>query len=71
MFHAGFVDPVTNNFPNSLYAYCCDGFSIVIGALMGSSPVTVFVGEPPWLCMPMQAAHHSCLSCASLHTIPS
>jgi AGZA family xanthine/uracil permease-like MFS transporter len=42
-FIPGFVDPVTNNFPNSLYAYCCDGFSIVIGALMGSSPVTVFV----------------------------
>ena len=43
---AGFVDPVTNNFPNSMYAYCCDGFSIVIGSLMGSSPVTVFVGAP-------------------------
>ena len=43
----GFVDPKTNNFPGSLAAYCSDGASIVIGSLMGTSPVTVFVGE--WL----------------------
>lgn len=42
---AGFVDPVTNNFPGSLYAYCSDGASIVIGSLLGTSPVTVFVGQ--------------------------
>ena len=41
---AGFVDPKTNNFPGSLAAYCSDGASIVIGSLMGTSPVTVFVG---------------------------
>ena len=41
----GFVDPKTNNFPGSLAAYCSDGASIVIGSLMGTSPVTVFVGE--------------------------
>ena len=28
-------------------AYCSDGISIVIGAVMGTSPVTVFVGELP------------------------
>lgn len=44
----GFVDPKTNNFPGSLAAYCSDGASIVIGSLMGTSPVTVFVGK--WEC---------------------
>lgn len=44
---AGFVDPKTNNFPGSTMAYCSDGISIVIGAVMGTSPVTVFVGELP------------------------
>ena len=42
---AGFVDPKTNNFPGSMAAYCSDGASIVIGSLMGTSPVTVFVGK--------------------------
>ena len=53
---AGFVDPKTNNFPGSMAAYCSDGASIVIGSLMGTSPVTVFVGAlqtvsqlPHWL----------------------
>ena len=41
----GFVDPKTNNFPGSTLAYCSDGISIVIGSVMGTSPVTVFVGE--------------------------
>ena len=40
------MDPKTNNFPGSTMAYCSDGISIVIGSLMGTSPVTVFVGEP-------------------------
>lgn len=44
---AGFVDPKTNNFPGSTLAYCSDGISIVIGSLMGTSPVTVFVGALP------------------------
>lgn len=42
---AGFVDE-KNNFPGSVAAYCSDGAGIVIGSLMGTSPVTVFVGEP-------------------------
>ncbi|BDA42913.1 Adenine/guanine permease AZG1 [Coccomyxa sp. Obi] len=42
-FIPGFVDPKTNNFPGSTLAYCSDGLSIVIGSLMGTSPVTVFV----------------------------
>ncbi|KAK9909947.1 hypothetical protein WJX75_009918 [Coccomyxa subellipsoidea] len=42
-FIPGFVDPKTNNFPGSTMAYCSDGISIVIGAVMGTSPVTVFV----------------------------
>ena len=36
-----------NNFPGSIAAYCSDGAGIVIGSLMGTSPITVFVGEPP------------------------
>ena len=46
----GFVDPKTNNFPGSMAAYCSDGASIVIGSLMGTSPVTVFVGTLQDLC---------------------
>jgi AGZA family xanthine/uracil permease-like MFS transporter len=40
---AGVVDPETADFPRSTWAYCCDAFSISIGALFGLSPVTVFV----------------------------
>ena len=40
---AGFVDE-KHNFPGSIAAYCSDGAGIVIGSLMGSSPLTVFVG---------------------------
>lgn len=42
---AGFVDE-KHNFPGSIAAYCSDGAGIVIGSLMGSSPITVFVGVP-------------------------
>ncbi|CAL8467446.1 g6984 [Coccomyxa elongata] len=41
-FIPGFVDE-KNNFPGSVAAYCSDGAGIVIGSLMGTSPVTVFV----------------------------
>ncbi|KAI9803397.1 MAG: hypothetical protein M1833_000916 [Piccolia ochrophora] len=40
---AGVVDPETGGFPRSTIAYCTDAISISIGALLGSSPVTVFV----------------------------
>lgn len=40
---AGLRDPVTLDFENSTIAYCVDAFSISMGALMGTSPVTVFV----------------------------
>ncbi|KAK9909872.1 hypothetical protein WJX75_008797 [Coccomyxa subellipsoidea] len=41
-FVPGFVDE-KHNFPGSIAAYCSDGAGIVIGSLMGSSPLTVFV----------------------------
>lgn len=40
---AGLRDPHTLDFENSTIAYCVDAFSISMGALMGTSPVTVFV----------------------------
>ena len=40
---AGLRDPVTLDFENSTIAYCVDAFSISMGALMGTSPVTAFV----------------------------
>lgn len=40
---AGLQDPITLDFENSTIAYCVDAFSISMGALMGTSPVTTFV----------------------------
>lgn len=40
---AGLRDPVTLDFENSTVAYCVDAFSISMGALMGTSPVTAFI----------------------------
>jgi len=40
---AGLQDPETLDFENSTLAYCVDAFSISMGALMGTSPVTSFV----------------------------
>lgn len=40
---AGLRDPVTLDFENSTIAYCVDAFSISMGALLGTSPVTAFV----------------------------
>ena len=40
---AGVVDPDTRDFPRSTLAYCTDAFSISIGALLGTSPVTCFL----------------------------
>jgi len=40
---AGLRDPVTMDFERSTVAYCVDAFSISMGALMGTSPVTAFV----------------------------
>jgi len=40
---AGLRDPVTLDFERSLQAYCVDAFSISMGALMGTSPVTAFI----------------------------
>lgn len=39
----GVVDPETGDFPRSTLAYCTDATCISIGALLGTSPVTVFV----------------------------
>lgn len=39
----GVVDPETGDFPRSTLAYCTDAFCISIGALFGTSPVTVFI----------------------------
>lgn len=41
--YAGLRDPVTLDFERSTVAYCVDAFSISIGALMGTSPVTAFI----------------------------
>ncbi|KLO07302.1 hypothetical protein SCHPADRAFT_945397 [Schizopora paradoxa] len=40
---AGLRDPVTKDFENSTIAYCVDAFSISMGALVGTSPVTAFI----------------------------
>ncbi|KAG1755270.1 permease family-domain-containing protein [Suillus paluster] len=40
---AGLRDPVTLDFENSTIAYCVDAFSISMGALVGTSPVTAFI----------------------------
>jgi adenine/guanine/hypoxanthine permease len=40
---AGLRDPVTLDFENSTVAYCVDAFSISMGSLMGTSPVTAFI----------------------------
>ncbi|EAT85518.2 hypothetical protein SNOG_06867 [Parastagonospora nodorum SN15] len=40
---SGVVDPETGDFPRSTLAYCTDAFCISIGALLGVSPVTVFI----------------------------
>jgi len=40
---AGVVDEETGAFPRSTIAYCTDAFSISIGALLGTSPVTAFI----------------------------
>ncbi|KAG1815350.1 permease family-domain-containing protein [Suillus variegatus] len=40
---AGLRDPVTLDFENSTIAYCVDAFSISMGALAGTSPVTAFI----------------------------
>jgi hypothetical protein len=40
---AGLRDPITLDFENSTIAYCVDAFSISMGALVGTSPVTAFI----------------------------
>jgi len=40
---AGLRDPVTLDFENSTIAYCVDAFSISMGALVGTRPVTAFI----------------------------
>lgn len=40
---AGFLDPRTQDFEGSATAYLVDAFGIVIGSLMGLSPVTAFI----------------------------
>jgi AGZA family xanthine/uracil permease-like MFS transporter len=40
---AGLRDPVTFDFEGSTIAYCVDAFSISMGALLGSSPVTAYI----------------------------
>ncbi|KAI0052219.1 hypothetical protein FA95DRAFT_70528 [Auriscalpium vulgare] len=40
---AGLRDPVTLDFERSTIAYCVDAFSISIGSLLGTPPVTAFI----------------------------
>ncbi|KAF1915043.1 purine transporter [Ampelomyces quisqualis] len=40
---SGIVDPETGDFPRSTLAYCTDAICISMGALLGVSPVTVFI----------------------------
>ncbi len=40
---AGLRDPVTKDFENSTIAYCVDAFTISMGSLVGTSPVTAFI----------------------------
>jgi hypothetical protein len=40
---AGVMNERTADFENSTIAYCVDAFSISIGALFGTSPVTAFI----------------------------
>jgi hypothetical protein len=40
---AGVMNERTADFENSTIAYCIDAFSISIGALFGTSPVTAFI----------------------------
>ena len=40
---AGLRDPITMDFERSTVAYCVDAFSISMGALVGTSPVTAFI----------------------------
>jgi len=40
---SGVLDPVTLDFDNSTAAYMVDAFSISMGSLMGTSPVTAFI----------------------------
>ncbi|KAJ3730897.1 permease family-domain-containing protein [Lentinula guzmanii] len=40
---AGLRDPITLDFEGSTAAYCVDAFSISMGALVGTSPVTAFI----------------------------
>jgi AGZA family xanthine/uracil permease-like MFS transporter len=54
---AGLRDPVTLDFENSTIAYCVDAFSISMGALAGTSPVTAFI--------------ESATGIAGMNTIPS
>ena len=39
---AGFIKE-DKNFPRSTIAYCVDGVGIIVGAAMGTSPLTVFI----------------------------
>ncbi|KDD74620.1 hypothetical protein H632_c1178p0, partial [Helicosporidium sp. ATCC 50920] len=40
--HPGFIDPRTRRFERQMGAFCVDGLSISLGALVGTSPVTVY-----------------------------
>lgn len=42
MINAGFIND-DKSFPRSTWAYCADGFSIVVGAMMGTSPCTTYI----------------------------
>ncbi|KAL8172333.1 hypothetical protein V2J09_024137 [Rumex salicifolius] len=40
---AGFVDDITGDFEGQYFAFMSDAVSIVVGSLLGTSPVTVFI----------------------------
>lgn len=41
-FIPGFLND-DKSFPRSIWAYCADGFSIVVGSMMGTSPCTTYI----------------------------
>lgn len=51
------------DFQRSLQAYCVDAFSISMGALMGTSPVTAFIESATGQSFQLAAKIYSFLTC--------
>mmetsp|Transcript_30092 Transcript_30092/g.66667 ORF Transcript_30092/g.66667 Transcript_30092/m.66667 type:complete len:637 (-) Transcript_30092:1727-3637(-) len=39
----GFINPVTREFPRQTAAFCVDAIAIIVGALLGIAPLTVYI----------------------------